>query len=350
MSLKKGALSLATVALLATVMGAGLAFADEDYTPTTLGNPDYDNQVDLVNGVYVSGIDYTDSMSQQNVDTLEAAAALSNQFGTEGGDAYALTVINKLDQDIVKLEAKELGESDYTDLGLTSAIEANGGEACWWYTQTYTEVSVTNRSGDTYVMPTTTTYRATLEDGTTVEFHDVNMKGVLTLAFLYSDEYDVNYVERTTVTNHTPDPTLYYETNLARGYADDSEETYTAEEFNYHVNSAVRMGDLQITESRGGGWDSNLPDLEDLDYILDFGVYTPLYGEPSGDYTDGTYEYLYWNRHSIVWRQTNGDAGTEGEAEDVEGAGEYGGDLDERVDIHPGMEDGDWWYTDGEES
>ncbi len=350
MNLRKGAFSLATAALLATVLGAGVAFADESYTPTTLGNPDYTNYVDLRNGIYVDGMEYVGSMSQQNVDTLEAAAALPNQFGQQGGTAYALTVINKLDQNITKLAVKELGQSSFTDLGLSSPISANGGMACWWYTQTYKEVNVTNQAGITRVMPVTYTYQATLADGTVVEFHDVNMKGVLTLAFRYSDEYEVNYVERTTITNHTPDPTLLYEYNLSRGYADDTDKVYTAEEFNYHVNSAIGMGTRMYTASRSYGptWEVGVPKWSDVDYSPDFGVYVPLYGEPSGDAFNASYEHVFWNRLLVQWRETNGDAGTWGEAGDVEGAGEYGGNLDERYDIHPGMDDGDWWYTSGE--
>ena len=353
MKLRRG---IACVGLsLALGLGAtALAFAAEDYVPTTLGNPDYTNYTDLRNDIYVDGMTYVGPISAQNVDTMDAAAALTNQFGTKTDASYALTVINKLDQAITKITVRANGESTYTDLGLASPIPA-GGKACWWYTQEYREYKVTNTEGVSYVSPVNYFFRVTTADGNTFEVHAVNMKGVLTLAFCWSDAYEVNFVERTTITNHTPDPTLLFEYNLARGYAADSDFVYTPEEFDYHVNSAVRMESRQITESRGGGWDWQINEWhaqnKDFDYSPDFGVYVPLYGEPSQAYTDGTYAHLYWNARLIQWRLTNGDAGTWGEAGPVAGAGEYGTPEDQIVgheDYHPGMADGDWTYTSGE--
>ncbi|MBQ6585447.1 MAG: hypothetical protein IJH83_01405 [Coriobacteriales bacterium] len=349
MNLRKGVVGAAISVAMIAGLGAALAYADESYKATTLGNPDYTNYVDLRNDIYVDGMNYVGSIGSQNADTVDAAAALTNQFGTQGEDAYALTVINKLDQPITKLEIKPLGQTSFTDLGLTSSIAA-GDKACWWYTQEYDEVEVTNRAGKTYVMPINYTFQATLADGTVAVFHDVNMKGVLSLGFRYSADYEVFYVERTTVTNHTPDPTLYYEYNLARGFSDESDEVYTAEEFNYHVNSSVRLANRMFTASRSDGtiWEVAVPNWEDVDYSPDFGVYVPLYGEPSQDYTDGTYEHVYWNPQLIIWRITNGDAGVWGEAGEVAGAGEYGGNIETIVDYHPGMAEGDWTYTAGE--
>lgn len=347
MDLRKGIGGFAASAVLASGLTMGVAFADEDYQPTTLGNPDYTNYVDLRNDIYVDGMTYVGSMSAQNDDYLNETAALANQIGSQSGDAYALRFTNKLSQGITKLEVKACDESSYTSLDLSGSLAA-GDSACWWYTQEYREYTVTNRVGKSYLNPVNYTFRATLADGSVAEFHNVNMSGVLSVAFCYSDDYEVDFVERTTVTNHTPDPNLVYEYNLARGFSDDTDETYTFDEFNYHVNSAARMGNRQITESRGGGWDADVPEWNDVEYSPDFGVYVPLYGEPSGTYTNDTYAHLYWNPQLIKWRQTNGDAGVWGEAGDVSGAGEFGGADDALVDYHPGMAQGDWNYTKGE--
>lgn len=347
MNLRKGVVGVTVSAVLAAGLSAGVAAADESYQPTLLGNADYTNYIDLRNDIYVDGMTYVGPISSQNADRLAATAALGNQFGSQEEGSYALCVINKLDQAITKLGIKASDETSFTDLGLAADI-APGDEACWWYTQEYRDYAVTNRSNKEYVTPVTYTFQATLADGATAEFHDVNLKGVLSLALCFSDTYDVNFVERTTVTNHTPDPTVLYEYNRARGFAADSDTKYTPEEFAYHVNSAVRMDDRQITESRGGGWDESVPLWSDVAYAPDFGVYVPLYGEPSEDYTDGTYDYLFWNPNLITWRVSNGDAGTWKQAGEVEGAGEYGTDSAGEVDYHPGMAEGDWNYTDGE--
>jgi hypothetical protein len=347
MDLRKGAVGVAVSVAMVTGLSTGIAVADENYKPTTLGNADYTNYTDLRNDIYVDGMNYVGSISNQNSDTLDATSALASQFGEQTSDAYALRVTNKLDQTITKLAIKASDESSFTDLGLGGNLDT-GDEACWWYTQEYRETSITNRSGMEYTTPVTYTLQATLSNGDKVEFHEVNLKGVLTLAFCYSDDYEVNYVERTTITNHTPDPTLYYEYNLSRGSAADSDTTYTADEMAYHVYSAARMDNRQITESRGGGWDEGVPVWSDVDYAPDFGVFVPLYGEPNEDYTDGTYNHLLWNAKNIIWRVSNGDAGVWHEVGDVDGAGDYGTDTNNEVDYHPGMEEGDWTYTSGE--
>lgn len=347
MNLRKGAVSIVATAMLTSGLIAGVAFADESYQPTLLGNADYSNYVDLRNGIYVDGMTYVGSMSAQNNDFLNETAALPNQIGTQGEQAYAIRLTNKLSQNITKLEMKACDQSSYTDLQLGTALASNQS-ACWWYTQEYREYTVTNQSGMSYTTPVNYTFKATLADGTTAIFHDINMNGVLSVSFCFSSVYSVHYLERTTLTNHTPDPTLYYEYNLARGYSDDSDTTYSAAEFNYHVNSAVRMGDRMFTASRGSGWDANVPVWSTVEYSPDFGVYVPLYGEPSGAYTNGTYAHLYWNPQLIQWRQTNGDAGVWGTGSAVEGAGEYGGTEEKLVDYHPGMDEGDWNYSAGE--
>lgn len=347
MNLRKGVAGFATSALLASGLMAGVAFADESYQPTTLGNSSYTNHIDLRNDIYVDGMNYVGSMSAQNSDYLDETAALSHQIGTQGENAYALRLTNKLSQGITKLEVKGCDQSAYTELALGGSFAA-GEEACWWYTQEYREYNITNKAGIAYTTPVNYTFKATLADGSVAYFHDVNMNGVQSIAFRYSDAYGVYYVERMTITNHTPDPNLLYEYNLARGFADDSDETYSEAEFNYHVNSAARMDNLQFTASRGAGFDNAVPKWSDVAYAPDFGVYVPLYGEPSGSYTNGTYAHLYWNPQLIKWRQTNGDAGEWGSAGAVEGAGEYGGAVENLVDYHPGMEQGNWNYTNGE--
>ena len=69
MKLRRG---IATVGL-SVVLGMGftaLAFAAEDYVPTTLGNPDYTNYTDLRNDIYVDGMYFVGPMSAQKFSKL----------------------------------------------------------------------------------------------------------------------------------------------------------------------------------------------------------------------------------------------------------------------------------------
>lgn len=291
---KKGVAGAAvTMAVVVGVgAGAGLAIADDSYAPTVLGNDAYTNQVDVRNDYTVEAVNYTSPISDQNSESVADARALSTVIGQESDDASPIIVTNSLGKEIKELSIRTSDEASYPS-NMMSGTLSDGGQAVWYLTYDYAEQDYTNSVGATYKMPVNYLIKATLADGTTAEFHNVNMNGVRTLNLCYSDDYGVNYVERTTITNHTPDPNLYYEANLA-SYANGIDE------FNYHVNSGGALTERMITESRGGAWryagHDPLPDIED------YGIDTPLLGEPSGDYTDDLYNSLYWNADGLTWR------------------------------------------------
>ncbi len=295
---KKGVVGLACAAVVATSMGAlaGVCYADADYAPTVLGNSAYSNQVDKINDYTVHGIDYTSSIANQNADTVAQARALAVTMGTDAQTASPIVVTNSLGQDIVGLSYKAQADEKFP-ASLLSGTLSKGESACWFYEYDYTEQKMTNQAGVVVSMPQTYSLQATLADGTTAEFHDINMNGVRTLNLCYSDTYGVNYVERTTVTNHTPDPNLYYEVNRAAYDGD-------AQEFNYHVNSAGRMGDLMYTEARGDGWQVGHEPLQDIE---DFGIEPPLVGYYESDFNDGVLGPLAWNGDRLTWRLFNNE-------------------------------------------
>ncbi|ACV21668.1 Uncharacterised protein [Slackia heliotrinireducens] len=339
MGLKKGVASVALAATVAACLGVTAVYATDDYVPTTLGNSAYTNQVDPTNDVIVAGVKYVGSISSQNAESTAEGAGLDIAIGEATDTTTPVVLTNKTGQDITGFSYRISTETSFPANMLGSAIAADA-QACWNLDEgAYDEYETTNANGITVVKPVSYTIQATLSDGSTAEFHDVNMNGVKTLSLCYSQEYSVYFVERTTITNHTPDPTLYYEVSLAG-------EDANADELDFHVNSSGRMNaDKQITAIRGGGWDEGVPSLDELIDIPDYGVYVPLYGEPSLEYTDGLYEGLYWNADLLPWRGTNGVAGTWNEAEPPENAGEYGGTEDPKVDYHPGMDEGDWQYV-----
>lgn len=288
----KAAAGVTVAAALAVSMGAGAAVAaDTSYAPTTLGNSAYTNQVDPRNDYTVQAMRYTSSISQQNADSVAEAQGLSATIGSAAADASPIVVTNNLGKDVKEFTFRASDTPSYPSNQLSGTL-ADGQSANWAFAYDYGERSYTNQSGKTISMPKNYTMQATFADGTTAEFHNVNMNGVRTLALCYSADYGVYYVERTTITNHTPDPNLYYEANLAsyEGGAD---------EFDYHVNSAGRMGDLMYTASRGAAW--NLAHEVSQD-IPDMGIVPPLHGESEGDGITAVYESLYWNSDDLTWR------------------------------------------------
>ena len=298
MKVKKGALGPVIAVVLVASLGAftsiGLADTDyhADYAPTTLGN-DYDNYIDTVNDYVIEGIDAAMPISQQNTENLETAKGLSISMGTESDEATAIILTNKTGKDIEELAVKITSDKDYPSNMLSAALP-DDGQACWYFTfPGYQTHEYTNESGVTIVMPENYTLRAKFSDGTQGVFHNVNMNGVRTLTLNYSPTYKVYFVERTTITNHTPDPNLYYEINMAEG------EEGGGDALNYHVNSSGRMGDRMITENRGGGWELSHEPTQTLE---NYALALPLYGEPSGEYTNGVYESLYWNAEELRWR------------------------------------------------
>lgn len=274
--------------------GVGLSFAatGQDYAPTLLGNSAYTNQTDERNAYTVEAMNYLGPISSQNSDAAEEARAAAVQIGTASDDATPITVTNSLGKAVKEFTFRTSAESSYPSNQMSGQLAA-GETAGWNFVYDYTEYDYTNEAGVTSAVPINYLMQVTFDDGTTAEFHNVNMNGVRTINLCYSEDYGVYYVERTTITNHTPDPNLYYETNLAAYEGPD-------EEFDYHVNSAGAMGERMITESRGGDW--RYAGHDPLPEIEDFGADIPLHGESDGDYADGLYEDLYWNADDLTWR------------------------------------------------
>lgn len=295
---RKAVCGIALSATIALGMGAfaSTGYALTDWEPTLLGNDEYTNQIDTVNDYGVEGIYYTAQIAEQNSDEVAATRALDITIGTDGDNVSPVKVTNSTGKNIKELTFRWSDESSYPANSLSSAL-ANGKSACWFYEVAYGEYAEENQVGITYQVPANMMIKATFDDGTTAEFHNLNMSALRTVNLCYSKDYGVYYVERTTITNHTPDPNLYYEVNL-------SEYTGTDEEFNFHVNSGARMGELCYTESRGFPWHVGHGTLQT---ITDYGIELPLYGEPSGDYTDGVYSSLYWNSNNLPWRGYNND-------------------------------------------
>ncbi len=302
MNRKRGAWGIVMACALTVGVGAfaTTAFAvDEQYSyePTVQGNSAYSgNLVDEADGYGVEGNEYTNSISQQNAEEVAATKALGTTIGSASDDASPVRVTNNTGKTIKELALRTSNQTAY-GLNQLSASLNQGDAACWFYAYNYQEQSYTNSTGITIQEPVNTCLKVTFSDGTTGEFHNINMNAVRTIELCYSPDYSVYYVQRTTITNHTPDPNLYYETNLA---------SYTGgeAEFNYHVDSGGRMGALAITASRGGGWDVGHDPLQE---ITDYKVELPLYGTPYGSYTKGLYDALHWNSDSLTWREWGGD-------------------------------------------
>ena len=236
---------------------------------------------------------YTSCISNQNADSVDNAEGLSVKLGDASGDVSPIVVTNSLGKDIKEFTFKTSDESSYPGNQLSATL-ADGQSAGWAFEYAYGERSYTNASGKTISMPKNYLLKATFADGTTAEFHNVNMNGVRTLNLCYSPDYSVYYVERTTITNHTPDPNLYYEANLASYEGG-------AEEFDYHVNSSGRMGDLMYTASRSDSATWSLSHQPSQD-IPDMGIVPALHGESEGDGITDVYRDLYWNRDDLTWR------------------------------------------------
>lgn len=290
---KKSAPGVVVAATLVASLGVGGACyaAAADYTPTLLGN-DYDNRVDERNAYTVEGMNYTAPIASQNGDAVAAAQGASVTVGQQGEGATPILLTNSLGKTVKEFTFRLSDEAAYPGNQMSGTL-ADGESAGWFYTYDYGTHDYTDSQGRVIAVPNNCLMQVTFDDGTTAEFHNVNTNGVRTIDLRHSDEYGVYYVARTTITNHTPDPNLYYEANLA-GYEG------PAEEFDYHVNSAGAMGARQITESRGGAWETgkHSPTQD----IADYGADIPMLGESSGDYTDGVYDDLYWNEEGLAWR------------------------------------------------
>lgn len=293
MNPKKSARGVAVAATLAVSLGAGggLCYAATSYEPTVQGNDAYDNLVDDRNGYPVEGINYTASIANQNADTVAEARALAVTIGSDVEGASPIIVTNSLGKTVKEFSFRTSGDSSYPGNQMSGTL-SDGESACWNFEYGYAERDVANGSGVALSMPLNYLLQVVFEDGTTAEFHNVNMNGVRTLNLRHSDDYGVYYVERTTITNHTPDPNLYYEVNLGsyEGGAD---------EFDYHVNSGGRMGELMYTESRGNPWNVG---HDPLQAIEDYGVDLPLHGASEGEGITGSYVELFWNSDELAWR------------------------------------------------
>lgn len=290
----KTAAGVSVAAMLAVSMGAGAAVAaDVGYAPTTLGNSAYTNQVDSRNDYTVQAVRYTSSISSQNADSVAQAQGFSTQIGSTAGDASPVAVTNSLGKDVSEFTFRTSDAQSYPGNQLSGML-ADGESAGWAFTYDYGERSYINSAGKTISMPKNYLIQVTFADGATAEFHNVNMNGVRTLNLCYSADYGVYYVERTTITNHTPDPNLYYEANLA-AYEGGGDE------FDYHVNSAGRMGELMYTAARSDGPIWNLEHKVSQD-IPDMGIVPELHGESEGNGITDVYRGLYWNSDDLTWR------------------------------------------------
>lgn len=295
MNLKKTACGMAVSATLVASFGlAGTGFA-QDYAPTLLGNNSYSNQIDPRNAYDVEGVYYIGSISRQNADTVAQAKEFSTVIGgTETDTSSPIIVTNDLDKSIVSFSIRDSSETAFSGNMLSGSL-GDGESAVWNYEYAYSEETRTNSIGKSIVMPVNYTIQVAFENGETAEFHDINMNGVRTIALCWSDEYQVYYVERTTITNHTPDPNLYYEANRAS----ESDK----EEFNLHVNSAGNLGQYSYNTARGGAW--NTGQHEPTQTIADFGIDLPLFGYHIADFNDEVYGPIAWNSDNLVWRQSN---------------------------------------------
>lgn len=296
MNPKKAVCGVAVSAALVACFGvAGVSLA-EGYAPTVLGNDAYTNQTDAYNDYGVAGIYATTPISEQNSDTVAEARALSIQMGsaTEGGSPIIVT--NSTGKSITGFAYRDNDATDYPSSILSGTL-ADGQSACWNFTYAYGEKSYTNEAGKTYSQPWNYTIEVAFDDGTTGEFHNLNLNGVRTINLCWSDDYGVYFAERTTITNHTPDPNLYYEANLA-AEAD-------GEAFDFHVNSAAAMGELMHTASRSDGPVFDTGAHDPTQTIEDFGIEIPLYGYCSADFNDDVYALFQWNSDGLTWRIPN---------------------------------------------
>lgn len=284
------ACSVALAASLGAFAGTALA-ADFDYAPDPLGNDSYTNQTDQRNDVTVQGMEYTSQIANQNSDEVSQAESASVTLGQKSDDAVPILLTNETGKNITALSVRGNSDSSYP-ANMLSGNLANGESAGWYFTYDYNAETYTNHIGHDYLIPENFCIQATFDDGTTGEFHNVNMNGVRTVALEYSNDYGVYYVERTTITNHTPDPNLYYEANLQE-YGNDAE-------FNFHVNSAAALDQRAVTATRGSHWILGAP--ENQSDLQIYAISLPLYGQPSADYTDGLYKDLYWNSDDLTWR------------------------------------------------
>lgn len=291
-SIARGAALCAAAALVAGLTAGAANASDSNYVPTLLGNDSYTNQADARNDYVVEGIEYTSPISSQNADTVASAKSLGVTMGDASDAALPIVVENNLDQAVTSISWRTSSTDEFVDLKLSGTLES-GAQACWYYEPAYAEQQFENELGSSYVMPQNYTLRAVLADGATAEFHDINLNGVRTVTMCYSPDYDVNYVERTTITNHTPDPNLYYEATLA-GYDGDA---FT---LNYHVNSSASMNGRMFTASRGSAWETG--EHTPTQTIEDFGIVPPLYGYFSSDFNDGFFDISRWNSDDLTWR------------------------------------------------
>ena len=281
---------LAAAAALATGAGAfGASAYAADYQPSTADSR-YGNVLDVRNGIGISGIDLACSNGEANARTVAAASEL-DAIGTAGDQTSPIVFANGLDQAITSLSVKASGDADFGSNVLSGALQP-GDSLCWNWVYDGKLTDHENKWSQSFKMTPTYTFRATLSDGTQATFHTVNMNGVRTVDFKHSDSYGVYYVERTTITNHTPDPNLYYEVQYAAEGAD--EETV-----NQWINGSAYQGDatedmaFSSPQYTGATYDSLAASIN-------------LYGVPcENDKLYQVYEPISWNRDDLVWSSTH---------------------------------------------
>lgn len=308
MNVRRGALGTTCALAMAASLGAFAATgwadvspATYDYEPTLLGNSSYTNQDDARNAFTVEGTGYLSAIASQNADTVAEARSQKLTIGQDGEGVSPILVMNNTGKEIVGFTYKDTNDSSYQANLLPSAFE-DGAKLGWFWKTVYDEARFENSAGASYVMPVNYTFELTFSDGETAELHNVNLNGVRTLEFCYSADYDVFYLNRTTITNHTPNRSLYYEVSLRE---DVESGAYTAEQIDQHINSSAALGTRMFTEARGQAWmhagHGALPTFED------YGSETMLPGEPTGDFATAIYQELYWNSDNLIWRGWNND-------------------------------------------
>lgn len=281
---------LAAATALAVGAGAfGASAYAADYQPATADDR-YDNVLDARNAIGIAGIDLACSNGQANADAVAAAVRL-DAIGQAGDKTSPIVFTNGLDQTIVSLSVRASGDADFGGNVLPGKL-ASGDALCWNWAYDGKLTDHENKWGQSFKMTPTYTFRATLADGSEAVFHMVNMNGVRTVDFKHSDSYGVYFVERTTVTNHTPDPNLFYEVQYAAEGAD--EETV-----NQWINGASYQGAADEPQAfsspqyTGAAYDSLAASIN-------------LYGVPcENDKLYQVYEPISWNRDGLTWSSTH---------------------------------------------
>lgn len=282
-------MATAAVTLAASIGAFGATAYASDYQPATADSR-YANVVDARNDLGVAAINLTCSNGQANAQAIAQAQGL-DAIGATDADASPILFTNGLDKAITELSVKAPGDVDFSGNVLSQAMQP-GDALCWMWKYDGALTDHVNAWGQSFKMTPTYTFKATLADGTQAVLHNVNMNGVRTLAVKHSTDYGVYFVERTTITNHTPDPNLFYEISYAEQGA--NEETV-----NQWFNGAAYQGDASSAPA------ASSPQYTGAAYDS-LAARTTLCGVPSeNDALRKAYEGLNWNGNGVAWSSTH---------------------------------------------